>query len=225
MLQYETEDMLERLAVEERVSVHVDESAESPRLALWTISSAILSFRSTSAISFPFSTCHLRSHGKSVIPAIASTASSTSAMPKEQPKSAAAIPRQRPVSCRFCRTRKLRCSRDFPCSNCVSRGIQCEPDQAIESAPSATTILAPDPELLGRIRKLEERVESQESRKGKRVKHYGEGAQSHAGYASGSASSPQIDQLDDDVAWLESIYTGQDQTVDIYFQPFAGNGF
>ncbi|KAK5045410.1 hypothetical protein LTR84_009274 [Exophiala bonariae] len=33
--------------------------------------------------------------------------------------------RQRPVSCHFCRTRKLRCNRESPCSNCSARGIQC----------------------------------------------------------------------------------------------------
>ena len=34
-------------------------------------------------------------------------------------------PRQRPISCQFCRMRKLRCSRIFPCSNCTSRGVTC----------------------------------------------------------------------------------------------------
>ncbi|KAJ0416097.1 hypothetical protein BJY00DRAFT_326470 [Aspergillus carlsbadensis] len=34
--------------------------------------------------------------------------------------------RKRPVSCHFCRSRKLRCSRRFPCPNCTSRGISCE---------------------------------------------------------------------------------------------------
>lgn len=33
--------------------------------------------------------------------------------------------RQRPVSCHFCRTRKLRCNRENPCSNCSARGITC----------------------------------------------------------------------------------------------------
>lgn len=33
--------------------------------------------------------------------------------------------RSRPVSCHFCRTKKLRCSRDFPCTNCTSREIAC----------------------------------------------------------------------------------------------------
>jgi hypothetical protein len=34
--------------------------------------------------------------------------------------------RQRPLSCRLCRVRKLRCSRDFPCSNCTTRGVLCQ---------------------------------------------------------------------------------------------------
>lgn len=33
--------------------------------------------------------------------------------------------RLRPVSCHFCRSRKLRCSRQLPCSNCISRGFDC----------------------------------------------------------------------------------------------------
>ncbi|KAG5970120.1 hypothetical protein E4U55_001839, partial [Claviceps digitariae] len=33
--------------------------------------------------------------------------------------------RQRPIACQSCRRRKIRCSREFPCSNCTSRGIKC----------------------------------------------------------------------------------------------------
>lgn len=33
--------------------------------------------------------------------------------------------RQRPIACQSCRRRKIRCSRQFPCSNCTSRGLQC----------------------------------------------------------------------------------------------------
>lgn len=32
----------------------------------------------------------------------------------------------RPVSCHFCRRRKLRCSRQFPCDNCSVRSITCQ---------------------------------------------------------------------------------------------------
>jgi hypothetical protein len=34
-------------------------------------------------------------------------------------------PRQDPVSCQTCRTRKLKCNRQNPCSNCVSRCVDC----------------------------------------------------------------------------------------------------
>lgn len=34
--------------------------------------------------------------------------------------------RQDPVSCESCRKKKLKCSRQHPCTNCTSRGIVCE---------------------------------------------------------------------------------------------------
>lgn len=34
-------------------------------------------------------------------------------------------PRQDPVSCESCRRRKQKCSREQPCSNCASRGVEC----------------------------------------------------------------------------------------------------
>lgn len=47
--------------------------------------------------------------------------------------------RQRPVSCHFCRVRKLRCSRQFPCSNCTSRGVECR--EPADPPPSTTCTL------------------------------------------------------------------------------------
>ncbi|TQW03470.1 Fungal transcriptional regulatory protein [Cordyceps javanica] len=46
-------------------------------------------------------------------------------------------PRQRPISCKLCRQRKLRCSRVFPCSNCTCRGVICEHDGPVSAQPSA----------------------------------------------------------------------------------------
>ncbi|KAL6878146.1 hypothetical protein HDV57DRAFT_128118 [Trichoderma longibrachiatum] len=43
-------------------------------------------------------------------------------------------PRQRPISCHLCRVRKLRCSRQFPCSNCTSRGVVCQHEGIAVSA-------------------------------------------------------------------------------------------
>lgn len=42
--------------------------------------------------------------------------------------------RSRPVSCLFCRSRKLRCSRQFPCPNCTSRGLPCQLDGPVASS-------------------------------------------------------------------------------------------
>ncbi|KAJ5724648.1 hypothetical protein N7493_006376 [Penicillium malachiteum] len=72
--------------------------------------------------------------------------------------------RSRPVSCLFCRSRKLRCSRKFPCPNCTSRGLACQLDgpvtsssRSIETSPEAS----PDTfrqDVLERLRRLEEIV-------------------------------------------------------------------
>ena len=132
-------------------------------------------------------------------------------MPKDQQMHGA--PRQRPVSCRFCRSRKLRCSREAPCSNCVSRGIRCELEYP--AGPSPGTLGAAEPEIVERIRKLEELVENQKSQQNESVKQHSESSDTHAQQARRSALSPQIEHLDNDVAWLESIYSGQDLSVNI----------
>ncbi|KAI5457258.1 hypothetical protein BGZ63DRAFT_427979 [Mariannaea sp. PMI_226] len=73
-------------------------------------------------------------------------------------------PRQRPISCRFCRVRKLRCSRVFPCSNCTSRGLSCpEPQDPPPSQSRAaareisvgTSGSAADSSILERLERLE----------------------------------------------------------------------
>ncbi|KAJ5579790.1 uncharacterized protein N7459_005775 [Penicillium hispanicum] len=74
--------------------------------------------------------------------------------------------RSRPVSCLFCRSRKLRCSRQFPCPNCTSRGIACQLDASV--APSISTVdetldqgggdFSFQQDVLSRLRRLEEAV-------------------------------------------------------------------
>ncbi|KAE8409643.1 hypothetical protein BDV37DRAFT_267813 [Aspergillus pseudonomiae] len=49
--------------------------------------------------------------------------------------------RQLPVSCQLCRSMKLKCSRDQPCSNCVSRGVTCERAYRVE--PTTLSIVSP----------------------------------------------------------------------------------
>lgn len=82
------------------------------------------------------------------------------------------FPRQTPVSCQFCRRRKLRCSRTQPCSNCKSRGLFCQlNDHQPETVPSAVDGTAPSgdiapaaspsdslPEMMERLRRLEKEV-------------------------------------------------------------------
>ncbi|KAJ5748751.1 uncharacterized protein N7511_010447 [Penicillium nucicola] len=75
--------------------------------------------------------------------------------------------RSRPVSCHFCRKRKLKCSRQFPCSNCTSRGKECQlyPILAAQSLPtlsdpqkSENTSVDFNADVLARLRRLEDIV-------------------------------------------------------------------
>jgi len=77
-------------------------------------------------------------------------------MPKEQQKRSI---RQQPISCRSCRSRKLRCNRELPCSNCVSRGVSCELEKNITQPPRSVSSF--ESELLERVRNLERQAENQ----------------------------------------------------------------
>lgn len=87
--------------------------------------------------------------------------------------------RQRPVSCTFCRARKLRCSRVSPCSNCSSRGVSCCFDSPLDQ-PSIVTISTLTPssttasssgadadavlcDVLERLKRIEEMLGQRES--------------------------------------------------------------
>lgn len=125
------------------------------------------------------------------------------------------VARQRPVSCHFCRLRKLRCSREAPCSNCISRGIHCELENAVRSSPE--TLRASEPELLERIHKLEELVKNQKSQRSESAAQHSEdpGTRTQPGDTPGLGLPPEIEHLENDVAWLASIYCGQDPSVHI----------
>ncbi|KAJ4288986.1 hypothetical protein N0V90_011328 [Kalmusia sp. IMI 367209] len=146
-------------------------------------------------------------------------------MPKE-PQQKPGGPRQRPVSCKFCRTRKLRCSRESPCSNCLSRGIACELEQAVNNGCSVDD--GDKAELLERIRKLEAIVEqntklntlpSQSSPPisnplSNSLHDHALGTFREAAKQAEKQSTPSpSQQLDQDFAWLESIYDGTDCAV------------
>lgn len=71
--------------------------------------------------------------------------------------------RSRPVSCHFCRSRKLKCSRQFPCSNCTSRGKTCQlyPTTTSPASPRYPADQLPSndhTDVLARLRRLEEVV-------------------------------------------------------------------
>lgn len=141
------------------------------------------------------------SHGASVL-----------IMPKDQQKSQ---PRQRPVSCSFCRTRKLRCSRETPCSNCVSRGVRCDLEKPTIH-PSSTTS---DLDVLGRLQRVERLLAARDSEQQARTQiPNGQKSSSQPALSSASSPSPQVRCLNNDVALLESIYTDQNDSVSKSFQ-------
>jgi hypothetical protein len=80
-------------------------------------------------------------------------------MPKYQQKNAAS--RQRPISCRLCRVRKLRCSRTVPCTNCVSRNVACDLEFP-NVLPNSTAGSSLNSEILERLRRLESLLTTQQ---------------------------------------------------------------
>jgi hypothetical protein len=120
--------------------------------------------------------------------------------------------RHRPISCKFCRSRKLRCSRESPCSNCISRGLQCDlPKPSAAGGVSET-------ELLERLKRLETLLANQKI--GQRVDAediHEPGSQSFelsTPVTASSTSEPthstrQMESLAHDVAWLENLYIVQ----------------
>lgn len=83
-------------------------------------------------------------------------------------KNRSGLSRSRPVSCDFCRSRKLRCSRQFPCVNCTSRGLTCQLNESVRTRTENVTTSAPgvtsandvqpsafENEVMTRLRRLE----------------------------------------------------------------------
>ncbi|KUJ10115.1 uncharacterized protein LY89DRAFT_597337 [Mollisia scopiformis] len=66
--------------------------------------------------------------------------------------------RPTPVSCRSCRSKKLKCNRVQPCSNCTARGIACHFLVAPQPQSDITSTPRSNEELLRRIEQLESRV-------------------------------------------------------------------
>ncbi|KAH8808802.1 hypothetical protein F5884DRAFT_793412 [Xylogone sp. PMI_703] len=67
--------------------------------------------------------------------------------------------RQQPISCTFCRDKKLKCSQSSPCSNCLSRGLVCVSvnqgtKQCIETSDQPAA--RPNSDFESRSRRLEQ---------------------------------------------------------------------
>jgi hypothetical protein len=138
-------------------------------------------------------------------------------------KSRADSSRSRPVSCTFCRSRKLRCSRNFPCTNCISRGLDCPQDDSLPSAQaSCSTDIPPsvDENVLARLRLLEDIVLGQ----GGTPPMTSNGSSMHAGsppsHASPGSFARKFDRYkrletspSSDVDWLEGEITHPPSTV------------
>jgi hypothetical protein len=121
------------------------------------------------------------------------------------------VPRQRPVSCRFCRSRKLRCNRDSPCSNCISRGVTCELENAVRLPP--VTPSSYESEILERIKKLELLVENQRVDKHETVKTHHPGLGTPLRQMKSPTVSSETETLDNDISYLESIYSNRELLV------------
>ncbi|KAF2451795.1 hypothetical protein P171DRAFT_478819 [Karstenula rhodostoma CBS 690.94] len=120
------------------------------------------------------------------------------------PKSRA---RPDPVSCEFCRTKKLKCSRVQPCSNCVARGITCRflvpPSRERSAVPG-------DSLLLSRIEQLESAISSlQQQLRTENGPTSAPSAQASSDYASYPTSGTH-DYDTEDVGYLENIGTRDD---------------
>ncbi|KIV81945.1 hypothetical protein PV11_04092 [Exophiala sideris] len=67
-------------------------------------------------------------------------------------------PRQDPVSCEFCRSKKLKCDRQQPCANCATRGLSCNGQSGrppLNTQPSSDGDTA---SVLARLKRLEDIV-------------------------------------------------------------------
>ncbi|EXJ85152.1 hypothetical protein A1O3_05827 [Capronia epimyces CBS 606.96] len=63
-------------------------------------------------------------------------------------------PRQEPVSCHFCRSKKLKCNRQRPCSNCTARGLACNGNGQAQPA----SVDVNHDSILTRLKRLEDMV-------------------------------------------------------------------
>lgn len=112
-----------------------------------------------------------------------------------------------PVSCQSCRSKKLRCDRVQPCSNCAARGITC--NFLVPPQPGSTSTTHNNLEILERIERLESLVLQKSASENNQFP-------GHPTLTSNpeDAHIPVVDQKrDKDLHLLENIGTREDSLV------------
>ncbi|KAK5988698.1 putative transcription factor lepB [Cladobotryum mycophilum] len=138
-------------------------------------------------------------------------------------------PRQRPISCHLCRVRKLRCSRQFPCSNCTSRGVVCQ-HEGVAAAPTAVAPSQPTNkassslkdlsafELLSRLERLEGLVAAQSKEQSVKRQAYPEPSQASP---VSRPVPPRLQRLTADALQLERSCSDQKLTGSLLSDPIV----
>ena len=120
------------------------------------------------------------------------------------PPERTARPRQDPVSCRLCRTKRLKCNREQPCSNWVARGASCElqtrlPPNRDRHEP---VVASENASILARLQRLEDLV--LESGRTEPPPFTSQQQRSQQSVAA-SQTSEQEEAHKADAEWLESV--------------------
>ena len=100
-----------------------------------------------------------------------------------------------------------------PCSNCISRGVKCELEIVNQPPSENASTGASELELLERIRKLELLVESQKVCDAEISKPHIPSPVSPFRKLHNATISLEVDTLDNDIAYLESIYSDNEMLV------------
>ena len=122
-------------------------------------------------------------------------------------------PRVDPVSCQSCRTKKLRCSRQQPCTNCVTRSINCDfrGRAPVEPLPAENEDLrAENAAIKARLLKLESLVLGGVSLSASSSAPLSRSAASPRPISPSTSVSPRSDAdraYNVDSEWLENIAT------------------
>ncbi|KAF4633565.1 hypothetical protein G7Y89_g4544 [Cudoniella acicularis] len=117
-----------------------------------------------------------------------------------------------PVSCQSCRSKKLKCNRVQPCSNCTARGITCNFLVPPQVQTDTTSTFHSNAEILARIERLESIVLKQSGSAGTPSKYTPDDTRQQLLYpSSGSVVVSNIHQKrDQDSQLLENVGTRED---------------